>query len=152
MNTPLIVRFARINDARAVQNVLSAVRNEIPIGGNVASEDFLKEIRSDCKARRYVVVNGNDGLSGVMRLVGIEIYYLAVAPANRRNGVARALINYAKKRNGALFGKTRDDNFSTIALLKGEGFRRDTILIAKQGWSAYSWARTKGMREKYQLG
>lgn len=152
MTTSLNVRFARVTDAFAVQAVLRAVREEIPITADVDAGWFVEDIRSECQHRLYWIVDVDNDVAGVMRLVGCELFYLAVAPAHRRKGVARALIGKAKKRCGALYCKTRDDNLVTIALLEAEGFGRETILIAADGWNAYSWARTRYMAEKYGLG
>lgn len=152
MTASLNTRRARVTDAFAVQAVLRAVRDEIPIAADVDAGWFFQNIQSECRRRYYWIIDSDKDVAGVMKLVGCEVFYLAVAPTHRRKGVARALIGNAKKRCGALFCKTRDDNLATIALLESESFRRDTILIAAHGWSAYSWARTPYMRKKHGFG
>jgi ribosomal protein S18 acetylase RimI-like enzyme len=145
-------RFARVGDAMAVRDVLRDARAEIPIGEDLDTDAYLKGIRADCKSRLFWVVDCDEDVSGVMKLIGGDIFYLAVKSTHRHKGIARALVRCAKKRNGALTGKTRDDNAATIALLYDEGFRRDTVLTAREGWHAYSWARSDYMRRKHRLG
>jgi GNAT superfamily N-acetyltransferase len=88
-----------------------------------ALADRIKWVRSKCSRRRFWVIELDGEIAGVMRLDGNEIFYLVMADAHRRRGVATRLIAYAKKRYRSLTAKTQSTNERTQALLRREGFR-----------------------------
>jgi GNAT superfamily N-acetyltransferase len=96
-------------------------------------------VRDECRHRRFLVVEIDGEIAGVMRLDRNEIFYLVTADAYRRKGLATALIAYAKKRYSTLTAKTQATNRRTTALLGREGFR--FLWEDSDHWLHFEWQR-----------
>ena len=131
-------RFARVKEAQTVFDILTSCRFEIPL-----PESFcMQQVSNGCKLKQYWVVESDQAIAGVMRLIANDIFFLAVSPEYRKRGIARSLIAYAKKRWQSLTAKTRNENAPTIALLESEGFERDySALVLNSEWISYAWVR-----------
>lgn len=136
-----ILRFARVKDAPAIFDVLWSCRLEIPLHESYG----LQQVRGECRSKQYWVVESEGAIVGVMKLCANDIFFLAVRAEYRKQGIARTLIAYAKKRCAkqrwsCLSAKTRKDNAPTIALLKSEGFLQNHVaMVIDSAWIAYAW-------------
>ena len=138
-------RLACLKDTSAVFEILQACKSEIPLHNSID----LHQIQKDCKSKLYWIIESEGSIVGAMKLVANEIFYLAVRPEYRKQGNARSLIYYAKKRCSMkrwshLKIKTRKENIPTICLLETEGFIEDCVaLVLDPQWVAYVWRRMK---------
>jgi len=111
------IRPARYTDLAAID----AIQNASPEAVHWTPTEYLKH---DCR-----VCDVNSCVAGflVTRQVGPgegEILNLAVDPAERRHGVARALLEDALARKGAWFLEVRASNAAAIRLYESAGFER----------------------------
>jgi GNAT superfamily N-acetyltransferase len=128
-----------LDEAPAIHALLWTAREDIPLRDTFNSRDNAEWVRSECRYKRFWVIEIDGEIAGVMRLAGNEFFYLVTADAYRRQGVATALIAYAKKRYPALTAKTQATNQRTLALLEREGFL--FMWPDVKGWQHYEWRR-----------
>ncbi len=140
-----MIRRARVADAPAAHAILLAAKNEIPLSDNFADEAHQRWVRDECR-QQHVWLDERDGVcAGVMVIQVSEIFYLAIDPAFRRQGVGRALVAHAlaymqRRRYGGATARVREANTPIIALLASFGFASHPILVASRpGWIVYAW-------------
>jgi ribosomal protein S18 acetylase RimI-like enzyme len=117
---------------------------DVPKGGRAALEQILKEsfegwylrhskgILRDSETVRAAMSSGEPVGLIILKTLGpgvAYVYYLAVAKAHRRKGVARSLLNDALRRFRAegiseVFTSVEEDNTPSAELFATEGFTR----------------------------
>ena|SRR5215469_11258999 len=102
----LEVRVATVHEAGAVLDLLCTGKKTIPLAHKVCSEDFRNEylewMRGLCRRRQVKVIGQEPALAAMLVIAGSKISYLVVGPDFRRQGFARSLLAYAKRRRPQL--------------------------------------------------
>ncbi|MFZ3006042.1 MAG: GNAT family N-acetyltransferase [Phenylobacterium sp.] len=144
-----MIRLARVADAIAVHDVLLAARDEIPLAENFEDDAHLFWVRNECRRKRVRLAEQDGAIAGVLVMRANEIFYLAIAPAFRRQGVGRALLQAAlayvqRRRWRGATARVRPDNVPIVKLLTEFGFAPHRVLAAlRPGWAVYSWGEVR---------
>jgi len=141
---PTNVRYARVAEAGAIRDLLATAKDQIPFGPQFDPE----KLRRQCQQRDWWVVDTDHGIGGALCLWGDEMRYLIVDPMHRREGIASSLLAYAKWRWPTSWAKTKEGNAATIALLKKEGFTRESVKDT-EGWLAFARERGRPVMSAY---
>lgn len=139
------IRLARVADAPAIHAVLLSARKDIPLADDFEDEVHLQWVRTQCRRRRALLAERDGVPAGVLVMRANEIFYLAVAPGFKRQGVGRALLGQAlayvkRHRWRGATARVRLDNVPIIRLLTTFGFVPHNVLAAlRPGWAVYAW-------------
>jgi GNAT superfamily N-acetyltransferase len=135
-----VVRFAYLTEAAAVHTALWEARADIPLRDNFNSPNHIEWVREQCRQRRFLLVEIDAKIAAVMLLTAEkEIFYLVTVKAYQRQGVATALIGYAKRQNKSLAARTKPENCRANTLLAKEGFN---FVSEDSGWRRFTWRAT----------
>ena len=138
-----IIRRAMVNDAPAVHAVLLTGQDDIPLAANFVDDAHKKWVRDQCRQRNVWLCECAGEPAGVMVMAVNEIFYLVTAPAHRKSGIARALVEDAKTRLWKKYheparGLAREANRPVVQLLEKLGFKADYDRVTQPGWVVYT--------------
>lgn len=138
----LVIRAARVNDARAVHALFLTAQAEIPLAANFDDALHLAWVRDQCRLHYVWAAETFNQIAGIMVLVANEISYLVTARDHRRIGVGQALLDHARTRIWRKYqtgpvAKVRPDNRPVVQLLLNNGFEPDRDMAAQPGWVFY---------------
>jgi ribosomal protein S18 acetylase RimI-like enzyme len=123
-------------DGQAVYDLLWSVRAEIPLRDSFDTPRNRAWIRKHCtEGHMWVAVDTTTIVGFLFRNLD-ELFYIAVATAYRRDGVARLLLRKGK-RNGA-YCRINPRNAAAVSLVETEGFVRSDQLVAGD-WIRYNY-------------